>query len=58
MFVFPGDLSSVSGSGFMQSSASDEIVIRPIEKMKIWPDVAKRYKDLISTGDKEEEDEQ
>ena len=56
--MFPGELSSVSGSGFMQSSSSEEIVVRPIEKMKIWPDVAKRYRDLISTGDKEEEEDE
>ena len=42
----------------MQSSSSEEIVVRPIEKMKIWPDVAKRYRDLISTGDKEEEEDE
>lgn len=56
--MFPGELSSASGSGFMQSSSSEEIVVRPIEKMKIWPDVAKRYRDLISTGDKEEEEDE
>ena len=56
--VFPGELSSASGSGFMQSSSSEEIVVRPIEKLKLWPDVKKRYIDLISTGDKEEEEEE
>ena len=36
--------SAESGSGFMQgSTASTQIVIKPIEKLKIWPGVVKRY---------------
>ena len=41
---FTAASSAESGSGFMQgSTASTQIVIKPIEKLKIWPGVVKRY---------------
>ena len=47
--------SAEHGSGFISSSSGEQVIGKPIEKMKIWPKVTQRWRDLNAGLQEDEE---